>query len=511
LNGNERFVESKLPLSVLNRLSSKESGFIRVPKIHNIHTWFARRPAGAARILTLASILPENVNDEIFVRASSIAQAEKTNRVIYMVNPKRSTIADLLKDYAGKNQDEFTVLDPMAGGGSIPLESLRLGFRTVAVEYNPVAYLITRATVEFPAKYADSGLFEETLKASEEFISRSKEELEKFYSEDAKRYIFARGIRCPFCDGLIPAQGVEPVITKAERFKKRFLKLSYDKSKGLFSAKTTDYPIRSGTIIKRGNNIKCPYCGKFFQLRVVSHGGLTAFDKWFHEHAELMESVVEGFTLISSEIEEKFLQLHIPLVKQVGNTFYSTWDDEAEREKFVDALRDLSDDLFELQNFIPLDPIALENRWASQARNKNLTKWYMLFNPRQLLTITKLSKMIAEIAEDLASKNGEFGAAVATYLAFALDKIVDYNTIATKWQGSSFKTGIGNTLRGESAIDFRKEYCEMGFLPPELSLGWALEPDIAESGHFTKTAGGVLPVLRFLCDEFRDSGCWRPY
>jgi len=47
----------------------------------------------------------------------------------------------------------------MAGGGSIPFEFLRLGFRTVAVEYNPVASLILKATVEFPAKYADVGLF----------------------------------------------------------------------------------------------------------------------------------------------------------------------------------------------------------------------------------------------------------------------------------------------------------------------------------------------------------------
>jgi len=41
----------------------------------------------------------------------------------------------------------------MAGGGSIPLESLRLGFHTIAAEYNPVAYLILKATLEYPAKF----------------------------------------------------------------------------------------------------------------------------------------------------------------------------------------------------------------------------------------------------------------------------------------------------------------------------------------------------------------------
>ena len=32
-----------------------------------------------------------------------------------------------------------TIIDPMAGGGSIPLESARVGFETLANEYNPVA------------------------------------------------------------------------------------------------------------------------------------------------------------------------------------------------------------------------------------------------------------------------------------------------------------------------------------------------------------------------------------
>ena len=43
-----------------------------------------------------------------------------------------------------------TVLDPMAGGGSIPLESARLGFPTLANEYNPVACSILEVTVDRP-------------------------------------------------------------------------------------------------------------------------------------------------------------------------------------------------------------------------------------------------------------------------------------------------------------------------------------------------------------------------
>ena len=496
-----RLIEKSLPLSKLNTLSSKESSFIRIPKIHNIHTWFARRPAGASRILTLASILPSNTSLEPVEQMSGVYDAFSKGKVIYMTRPRRKIMEEITKKLAGKELSNFVVLDPMAGGGSIPLESLRLGFRTIAIEYNPVAYLVLKATVEFPAKYADAGLFEETLETAKEFIARAREELGKYYGEDAENYIFARGVRCPFCRGLIPVQGVAPEITKASRFKSRYLQVEFNKEKKVFYVKTTDTK-PSKPFEKRKNNIKCPYCGKWFQLRGKAKTGQTAFDRWFQEHAKLMKSVVEELEQVTPEMEDRLLELHIPLVKQVGNTFVVVWNNEEEKKRFLQAFRDLSNEILELQDYIPIDEIPVENKWASTARNKGLTYWYMLFNPRQLLTIAKLSKLVAEMAEQLASKNGEFGAAVALYLALAIDKMVDYNTIATKWQGSAFKTGIGNTMRGESTLDFRQEYCEIKRI--DLALEWTLELHIAESGKLTKTAGGILPVLKFLCDEFRN-------
>ncbi len=51
-----------------------------------------------------------------------------------------------------------TLLDPFSGGGAIPLEAGRLGCHPIANDYNPVAYLILRATCEFPQKYGKPGL-----------------------------------------------------------------------------------------------------------------------------------------------------------------------------------------------------------------------------------------------------------------------------------------------------------------------------------------------------------------
>jgi putative DNA methylase len=47
------------------------------------------------------------------------------------------------------------VLDPFAGGGSIPLEAQRLGLRAYASDLNPVAVLINKALIEIPPKFAN--------------------------------------------------------------------------------------------------------------------------------------------------------------------------------------------------------------------------------------------------------------------------------------------------------------------------------------------------------------------
>jgi adenine-specific DNA methylase len=53
---------------------------------------------------------------------------------------------------------EFVVLDPFAGGGSIPFEARRYGFATVANELNPVAAVILEATLDYPARFGHDRL-----------------------------------------------------------------------------------------------------------------------------------------------------------------------------------------------------------------------------------------------------------------------------------------------------------------------------------------------------------------
>jgi adenine-specific DNA methylase len=425
--------------------------------------------------------------------------SKKGPKVIYMSQPHIGKLSQYI-DPSG-----ITVLDPMAGGGSIPVEAARLSFRTIAIDYNPVAYLILKATVEFPAKYGEE-LFDLALKEAKDFIEKAKEILGGFYS-DAENYIFARGVRCPHCNGLIPVAGIFPEITKKESFKNRFLKIEFDKENKTFKVETTDVPQnwRLKKVKKKGDVFaECPYCNQLFKLR--GRGNDHAFARWFKEHANLIKRVVEDLEPTNG-LEEKMLEIHIPLVKQVGNQFYAIYHDEEERKKLINAFKELSNKIFELQSYIPLDEIPEENQWVSTFRNlvgdEIKPKWYMLFNPRQLLVLAELSKYVAERALELYNERGELGIAAMLYIVFAIDKIANYNMLGTTWHRGN--ANISPFLRGESTMDFRAEYVEMVVTLPKRSLEWALEPEIAEKRKYGKTTGGILPVLRFLTDQFKEN------
>ncbi|MFP4532297.1 MAG: DUF1156 domain-containing protein, partial [Desulfobacterales bacterium] len=129
-------------------------------------------------------------------------------------------------------QKEKVILDPTAGGGSIPFEALRLGYKVIANELNPVASVILHATLEFPAKYghqlssniekwgselldyADqklSAVFpdKQNLPSSEfkelsRYLAQCPEHIDTFNTEYIMDYLYCRQVTCPNCGGDAP-------------------------------------------------------------------------------------------------------------------------------------------------------------------------------------------------------------------------------------------------------------------------------------------------------------------
>ena len=164
-----RLIERWLPISALGAESTRErTPMTPFPAPNRLHVWWARRPLVASRAAVLASLLPADTDRERFLYAIGIhGDPVATRRKIdaarrrgerfegkaysyprafaYLPNrDDRSWLRTALDD----SPDGFTVLDPTAGGGSIPFEAVRLGAATTANDLNPVSTLIMRATVE---------------------------------------------------------------------------------------------------------------------------------------------------------------------------------------------------------------------------------------------------------------------------------------------------------------------------------------------------------------------------
>ena len=84
---------------------------------------------------------------------------------------------------AAHGEEPPLVVDPFAGGGSIPLEALRLGCEAFASDLNPVACLILKVMLEDIPRHGP-GLAEELRKVGGEIKRQAERELADLYPAD---------------------------------------------------------------------------------------------------------------------------------------------------------------------------------------------------------------------------------------------------------------------------------------------------------------------------------------
>ena len=157
----KKLIEVALPLDAINSASAREKS-IRHGHPSTLHLWWARRPLAACRAVLFASLVDdpsehpelfptekeqEAERQRLFDLIEDLVKWENSNdeKVLGQVR------AEILKSTGGNPPP---VLDPFAGGGSIPLEAQRLGLEAHASDLNPVAVLINKALIEIPPKFA---------------------------------------------------------------------------------------------------------------------------------------------------------------------------------------------------------------------------------------------------------------------------------------------------------------------------------------------------------------------
>jgi putative DNA methylase len=285
-----RLAEIDFALSAVNDACVRENNIkTRVDSGHIslLHSWWARRPLASCRALLLTLLLPDPTDSRCPESFKAVARQElqQFRRVgpsdADLLRALLAFVAELAEwDLVNKGNYVSTarnlilaahgstpyVFDPFSGGGSIPLEGLRLGCEVMASELNPVAWLQLKITLEWCPRYGHklADLFDEW---SERVLREAEKRLVEYYPADAQKRrplacLWARTVKCEAagCGATIPL--VRNLWLSEAKGRKRALRITYPKGSlephiEVFEP-SSEKDVQRGTVA--GNNATCPKC-----------------------------------------------------------------------------------------------------------------------------------------------------------------------------------------------------------------------------------------------------------
>ncbi|WXG40651.1 MAG: DUF1156 domain-containing protein [Candidatus Freyarchaeum deiterrae] len=433
---DKRLIEVDFPLKEVSEESAREKSIHR-GHISALHIWWARRPLAASRATTFEALVlvPDN-HEKLMKKLEFVAELSKWENSLNqnLIEKARGEIRDFFGERIPK------VLDCFAGGGAIPLEALRLGCNTYALEYNPVAVLILKAILEYPQKFgkgkttvkrelhsANNQLIDDVKKWGNWVLEETRKEIGKFYPPDPDGstpvgYIWARTVRCnnPSCGTEIPL--VRQTWLAKKNVKKVAYKVISENNKIGFKIKEDngiDFDPEIGTVSRA--KVICPCC----------RGGLS--DK----------EVRKQF------VDRKAGQMMVAVVlhhsKRPGKIYRPCTENDIhvfrEAEKYLQKKRK---DLFDKWGFDPVpDEPTPEGKGsgaerAFSVRSYGLDTWGDLFNSRQKLALITFVEKVRNINKSIIEKGyeEEYAKVVASYLALGVDKVADYNNVLCQWRNN---------------------------------------------------------------------------
>ena len=543
----KKLIEVALPLEAINKASARES-FIYRGNPSAIHKWWAQRPLAAARAVIFAQMVDdpsshpdifrtekaqEKERQRLFRIIEDLVQWESTTNEEVLERARaeiwqswRSTCADNADHPEAQQLFDRHKLpafhDPFAGGGSLPLEAQRLGLKSYAGDLNPVATLICKAVVEIPPKFAGlspvnpaardrtsliqtpcvaaEGLAEDIRFYGAWIRDEAEKRIGHFYPSvditpgmakqrsDLKplvgqrvaviAWLWARTVRSPnpaFAHVNVPLSSTFKLSTKAG--KESYVEPLIEDDGYRFVVKRgkpkDEDTLKSGTKLARGS-FRCLMSGApipALYIRAEGQAGRIGF--------RMMTAVAEGTR---------------------GRIYLSPTD---EMETVARQAK---------PSWLP-DVEFCQEALGFRVGNYGLTKWSDLFTSRQLLALTTLSDLIREAREQvkrdaLASGFPDDGCglafggtgalayadAVATYLAFSVDKTAEYCCTLVPWYA---KEDRPKGLFARQAVPMVWDYAELnplGDIGGSFSASVKIVAGALSGCHASGTVGEVRQV-----------------
>ena len=436
----EPFLKYYFPVFHVSEESGRERG-ARFPPLFYLHLWWARRPLIGSRTTTAALLVDVDgePSQKFISEFLSVVRLEpQPQRPAYNYDPNRTWIRQHSKAAQAR------LLDVFAGGGSIPFEALRLGVsEVIAVEYNPVAYIILKATLEYPLRYRER-LVRDVKKWAERLVNNVRKELKEYYPQHPRgrptSYIWVRVYRCP--DGKLVPSISNPLLS---RDMKIALKLAGFKD---------NEPLVEIVSVNKEEEAKNYATIKFNQLQCPR--GVLSAEELRRQYREAMETwEKEGRYGYHPAILAAVKLENNRFVKPTSEMLKAYQKAEETLQQKWDML--LSEDLIPIEDHIKGD--------ADRIYNYGINKFYKMFNARQLLVHATMVKYIREAYQQILreTRDEEYAKAVTTYLALGHGKLLDYNSAITTWDPQG-KGSINHVFHRHAYI-FGDDYAEGDIIP----------------------------------------------
>jgi putative DNA methylase len=465
-----KLIEVALPLEDINRESAREKS-IRQGHPSTVHLWWSRKPLAAARAVLFAQLVDDpSAHPEKYPTEPEQAAARKELHDIISQLVKWESIHDekLLKkayekiiESAGGNPPP--ILDPFAGGGTIPLEAQRLGLTARASDLNPVAVLINKALIEIPTKWAEHppifpgaaaerltwpgvmGLAEDVRRYGKWIRDEAEKRIGHLYPKvqvagveaPVIAWIWARTVTCPNPACASPTPLTNKFWLGKKKGKERYIVPIPDGKRVRFEIGGPNGIPRDGTFRRSG--AVCLICNTPIPLAYIRAEGMAG-----RMAAQLMAIAAEG----------------------KRQRYYLAPSEEQENSADLPAPEDVPD------SEIPPNPRYIIPPYYG------MRTWADLFTNRQLIALKAFGDLIAVVhaqITDLGVGEG-YADAVVAYLALSVSRITgSLNQLAT-WNAAPSKESVTGAFRMHAlsmAWDFAESNPFLDGQPTEVSTSAA--------------------------------------